>query len=858
MKRGKPAAAFSFLLPAALLLAGCAGGPALREKPLLEKTIAVAGLSEPVTILRDHFGVPHITAASEADAAFALGYMHGRDRRFQMELIRMDALGRLRELLGSRVPRAVLRIELFSRALSFSRDANDLLEGLQPEDRRILQSYADGVNAATLGEPSPFEFKLLGYTPAPWTPVDSPSVLETISFGFCKNWEQELVRLEIIVDQLRRGYSIDHALAVWPPRMDFPPHLIGVKPAKDPFAAIPPVAPELASYLRQSLSAMAASPYGALSVTAGPPGGSQSVPETSTDPLPASLDLRFLSNNWAVSGAWTGTGKSALAVDPHMPSSLPPLPYIAAVHLDSAAEGSYRVMGASFPGLPAIPFGTNGTVAWGPTSNWADVTDLYVEKPSPDNPGYYQTEKGDMPFSVREEVFRVRHGSFFTTQRRVVRSARHGVLANDFVDRLPRDFPLVALARAPTIGQASLRSMRALYRATTVHDAWVALEGFTAMVGHWTLADASGGIGYPSPVNLPLRKTHLGTVPVPGWTGTYEWAGFVPSSELPGIENPPSGFIATANNQVVQPESTGYPINFEGDVPYRVQRIIDRLGLGRSGSAIVAQVSALQTDGRDGSFAAVRPLIVTGLSALAESVSPLDALPAQAARTLLGWDGRTDPDSPAPTLYQSLLVELMNLLLSEEMSRATLDFLHFYFNADPLLFGMLLDQSNPAWKDRSALDGESPADVVARSFRLTVAALAKRYGNRLQAWTWRKAAPVTLSHPLGGVPGFRWLNRGGIAPQGTDSSVWIHKYDRVDPTRFPVIYGPGLRLVVDFNDLAGSFISIPGGESGRPDDHHYADILPLFEKGEGIGIQLDPAAAAQGAEERLVLEPVPD
>jgi len=769
-----------------------------------------------------------------------------------MELLRMDAMGRLREFLGSRVPAAVLRIEIFSRALGFSREAKTVLDNLPGEDQRILNAYAEGVNAATLNEPQPFEFRLLGYTPEPWSASDSLSILEAISFGFCKDWEQELVRLEIIVYQLHHGFSLDHALGIWPPRFDFPPHLIGVKPARDPFAAVPAVAPELAEYLQQGLMAGKPAQYQPARAKDLVSSTLASAPE---DPLSDALELQFLSNNWAVSGAWTGTGKAAFAVDPHMPSSLPPLPYIMAVDLHSRTEGSYQVFGAGFPGMPAVPFGTNGNVAWGPTSNWADVTDLFVEKPDPDRPGYYQTESGDRLFDSREEVFRIRHGKVFTEEKRTMRSTRHGVLVNDFIDRLPGNFPLVAMERAPTLDSSSLRSMRLLYRVATVSEARAALQGFTAMVGHWVLADSLGNIGYASPVNLPLRKNSLGTVPVPGWNGKYEWDGFVPATELPRLENPPNGIIATANNQVVQPESTGYPINFEGDVPFRFERIMSRLGLGRSGSEIVSQMSALQTDGLDESFTALRPLIEAGLAPLAESQDPKDALLATAARTLLGWDGSTDPDAPATTLYQSLLTSLMNVLLSGEMRPATLDFLRFYFNSDPFLFGLLENQSNPVWKDRNIVHGETPADVVAYAFRLSVAALQKRYGNKVSAWTWRKAATVTLTHPLGGIPGFRWLNRGRITPQGTAVSVWVHKFDRKDPVRFPVLYGPGLRLVVDFSDLPGSLISIPGGESGRPDNRHYADLLPLFEKGQGLGLQMDPTAVAADAEERLVLTP---
>jgi penicillin G amidase len=538
-------------------------------------------------------------------------------------------------------------------------------------------------------------------------------------------------------------------------------------------------------------------------------------------------------------------------VDPHMPSSLPPLPYIMSLTLDSPAEGSFVAVGAGFPGLPAIPFGTNGKVAWGPTSNWADSTDLFVERTVAGKPDLYQTERGGVPFDVRLETFRIRRGNGYRQETRSVRSTRHGVIVNDFIDRLPADFPLVALARSQTLGD-SFGSMRRLYRAGTVREAQAALRGFTAMVGHWALSDSSGSIGYVGPLNLPVRRHSLGTVPVPGWTGTYEWGGLVPADILPSIENPPQGFLATANNQVVDPDSTGYPINFEGDVPHRVTRILDVLSAGRTTAPVVDQMRMLQTDGRDNSWSPVQPLVQRALAPLAEEANALGA----AARTLLSWDGEVNASSPAPTLYQSLLTVLMDTLLGDEVTPATLDFLHFYFNTDPLLFAILDDPSNPAWENRRARQDEPPEKVVARAFGETVARLSKAYGADVQRWTWGRAAPVTLAHPLGRVPGYWSLNRTGIPPRGTASSLFMHKYSRSDPVRFPVIYGPALRLVVDFADMAHSFISIPGGQSGRPGSRHYDDILPLFEKGEGVVLAMDPEALAGNTELLIELDPV--
>ncbi|MGA2481330.1 MAG: penicillin acylase family protein, partial [Spirochaetia bacterium] len=735
---------------------------------------------------------------------------------------------------------------------------------LSPADRAFMEAYARGVNAATTREPQPAEFRILHYTPEPWKASDSLAILQMISFGFCKDWEQELVRLELIVHHLKSGSTIERALAIWPARRDLPPHLVGRKPAVDPFASLPPIAPELASWLQET--------YGARGNARlpRPEKSTRARQEAEADPLQRALQMSFLSNNWAVDGRWTGTGKSAFAMDPHMPTSLPPFPYIIGLTLDQPDGSGFSVIGAGFPGIPALPFGTNGAVAWGPTSNWADTTDLFVEKPVPGRDGYYETEKGDAPFTIRTETFRVRHGRNYGTETRRVRISRHGVIVNDFIDRLPPDFPLCALARTSSIGD-SFESMQRLYRAGSVSAARAALDGLTAFVGNWVLADTHGSIGYAGPVMLPLRRHALGTVPVPGWTGTYEWDGFVPAEKLPGIIDPPQGFLATANNQVVQPESTGYPLNFEGDVPFRVQRIDEVLSRGNEGGSVVEQMRRLQTDGTDTSWVSVQPLVSRSLEPLAAGFDLLGA----AARMLRAWDGRVDPGSPAPTLYQSLLTVLMNSLLSDEVPPQTLEFLQFYFNADPLLFGILEDPANPAWEDLAAVrpsgrtgtpvprglgaagEKRSPEQMVAAAFRTVVADLQEAYGNDLDEWTWRRAAPVTLMHPLGSVFGFWSLNRGRIDPRGTATSIFMHKYNRSDPASFPVIYGPAVRLVVDFADEAHSFISLPGGESGRPGTRHYDDMLPLFEKGQGVDLSRDVKDPANAIEGMIDLVPAP-
>ncbi len=805
--------------------------------------LTVNGLAAPAAIFFDKYAVPHIRAKDERSLAYAIGYVHARDRRFQMETLRLLAAGRMRELVGEKDKSGVLaHLEILSRMIDLAADAQAFLDAASPEDRALLDAYADGINEATAREPVPFEFRLLDYTPEPWTAKDSTLITALISFGLNKNWEQELGRLELIVHQLRTGGTIERALAIWKPRYDLPPHLIGEKPAVDPFAGIPPIAPELADYLRATVRpapAAAARP----AVAARPAEGLDDFWE-------AFAHGGSHSNNWALSGAWTGTGRGAFAADPHLPHSLPPLGYLAHVRCDDAG---YEVIGGGFVGLPAIAFGTNGKVAWGPTSNWADVADLYVEKPVPGRPGFYEFRGAAEKFTIREEVFRIRTDEGgWRTETKQVRVSRHGALLNDFIDRLPPDFPLVALRRDIRKGRP-ITALRNIYRASDVTEARRALADFTAMIGHWSLADAHGGIAYCGPVRIPRRTKHLGTVPVPGWTGTYEWDEFVPLDEMPWVENPPAGFVASANNQVIQPESTSFPINLEGDVPHRFMRIVATLAKGRDQRPLAAQIGELQRDDMDMGFAQLLPLYAGVFAALKNDADPLVA---EAAKTLLAWDGRCRPESAAPTIFNAFVAVTFKRTLEDEVSPETLDFLMAYFNAEPLAFGILGDPTNPAWDDRRTPQVETLETVAPQTFREAVAALAARYGRKIAKWQWQKAAPFVLQHPFGSQAALAsYVNRGPLPTSGASNTVFKHQFMRSALTYFPVKYGPVLRVAVDLADLPGSRMSLPGGESGRPASRHYDDLLPLYLAGDGVSMDMDFARIEKAATGSLVLKP---
>jgi penicillin G amidase len=810
-----------------------------------EITIDVVGPSGTINVYLDEFAVPHIEADNEYDLFYALGYMHARDRRFQMEILKLLAAGRMRELIGDQDKSGVLtHLEVFSRMVGLYLDGSKMLADADPADIQAVKAYADGVNMGTEIEPKPLEFRLLDYDPPPWTTEDTGTFMAMVAFGLAKNWEHELGRLEFYVHQLRSGSTIERATQIWQPRFNLPPHLVGEKPDEDPFADYTAVAPELVDYLQQYIKdVMGPAPIDQPDMEISQTG-------TAAD---AVSKAGSNSNNWMVSGDWTGTGKGAGAADPHMPHSLPALCYLAHLKCNNCETGSYNVIGAGFMGLPAIAFGTNGDLIWGPTSNWADIIDLYVEKLVPGEPDYYYYKGEKKKFDVREEVFKIRQddGSFITETRRV-RSSIHGVLVNDFVERLPENFPAVALKRSYNMGKP-ITALRGLYMAENVDEAKTALYDFTAMSGHWSLADSSGNLLYFGSVLMPKRTTHLGTVPTPGWDGQYEWAGMFPTPELPSIRNPEQGFMGTANNQVVQPESFGWPINFEGDIHHRALRISQILGAGNNGTSPVEQMKALQLDGLDLGWPEVKPHYTPALETLK---SDENALVASAAAELLEWDGICRPHSAAPTIFNSLNALLIKRALEDETSTSSVKFVLSHFNMEPLVYSILNNSENPAWDDRRTEKTESSAEVIVDVFRGMVERLSKEYGPSLSAWSWSTAAPFYLNHPFGGQEALAgYLNRGPYPTRGSGNTTGKHQFQRVQLTHFPIKYGPVSRVNVDLNDIAGSIMSIPGGQSGRPASDHYDDLLPLYLDGNGDTMDLDFENAKKRAVGHIILQP---
>ena len=533
-----------------LLVAALVGGALWLTMPGAQQTVSIPGLSGPVDITYDADWVPRIRAGSEQDAAAALGFLHARDRMFQMELMRRAASGRLSEIAGP----ATLPIDRMMRTLGLRQHAVADFATLPTDTQAILQAYARGVNAwiDLKGRFAAPEFLVLG-APERWQAQDSLLWAKTMGLWLSMNWRQELAR------QALAGHVSASVLdQLWPAQ----PPLPGPDAMNRPLRRFAAAAGRLAAELPRF-------------------------------PAPFTLP-QSASNEWAVDGRHSATGAPLLAGDPHLAFGFPGIWYLARIDLPHQV-----LAGATAPGVPFLVLGRNSKIAWTFTSTGADVQDIFIEKPA--GPGEYQTPDGPKPFVVREERIKVRGQPDVGL---TVRETRHGPVISD-LDNPNGPIMAVAMGNLQS-GDTAAAGLLALNRAATVQEAGVAAAEITSPVQNLLVADAKT-IGLFVTGRVPIRKAGDGSAPVPGDDGAHDWVGWASGEQLPHDVSPDSGRLVNANEPVWPP---GFPVFMGRDTfgDWRAKRI--RAMLGRSDRLTPADFAAMQVDVVDGFAKQVLPTLL--------------------------------------------------------------------------------------------------------------------------------------------------------------------------------------------------------------------------------------------------------
>jgi penicillin amidase len=476
-------------------------------------------LKQPVEILFDRWGVPHIYAKNTYDLFFAQGWVAARDRLFQLDLWRRIGNGRLAEVLG---PSALER-DRMARLLRYRGDWNAEWASYAPDTKEIVTAFVYGINAyiRTLGGQRPVEFRVAGYDPGFWTPED---VLTRIpGLGMMRNLASEIRRCQDVTQ-----FGLEKVQKYMPP---------------DPFRELdPPKGIDLSSItpdiLRNYTRAI---------------GGAVNFPDQQG------------SNDWVVDGTRTVSGKPLLANDPHRPIQIPSLRKT--VHL--VAPG-WDVIGAGEPALPGVALGHNENVAFGFTIVGTDQQDLYVETLKPEDPTSYRYRGEWKKMEIEREQIPVKGAGEQTVE---LHYTVHGPVIYEDRQR-NRAYALRSVAAEP--GSAGYLAGLSLARASNWDDFRKAVARYKVPTENLVYADTQGNIGWIAAGLAPVRPNWSGLFPVPGDTGDYEWSGFLSSGDLPQSYNPSTHQIATANNNILPP---GYSkqLSYEWAAPDRVHRIEEML-----------------------------------------------------------------------------------------------------------------------------------------------------------------------------------------------------------------------------------------------------------------------------------------
>ena len=727
--------------------------------PQIDGRIVLAGPKAEIRVDRDADGVPRIVAQDDGDLAFGLGFVHAQERLFQIELQRRYGAGRLSEIFG---PQAV-SVDRQMRVLGLYRAAEAEIPFLSAAMNRALEAYAAGVNAFLSSRRGalPPEFLLLGFRPEPWRPADSLVWGKLMAVQLGGNYRGELLRARMV----RTIPAADLAFLYPEYPKDAPITLAGMLPL----------------YHRLGLDDL----YKALPPIVGP---------------------NYASNNWVVDGRHSASGRPILANDPHLAFGAPGFWYLARLETPR-----HNIAGATAAGVPLVVIGHNERIAWGFTTTTADVEDLFVEQVDPADPGHYLTPQGSAAFRSRRETIVVKGAApvDFT-----VRETRHGPVLSDALPPGAAE-PGFVLALAATFTIANDRSAEAVWeinRATDWPSFRAALKKFVGPIQNMVYADVDGTIGFIAPGLVPIRHDGQGWLPAPGWTGNYDWTGFIPFDELPSAVNPASGHFVTANNKIV-PDTYPYFLSRDWDLPNRAKRI-DTL-LAATPVQTAASSAAIQAD---------------TLSLMAERLVPLmtgkvaqSPATGEAVERLRGWDFRMDMDKVEPLLFTAWLREFSRSILFGRFGDAASD----YWDLRPRVMEAVLSE-RPDWCDDPKHPGsEDCGSRLAEALEAALTRLRRDYGPDMAQWQWRRAHVAVFANPVfSRIPVLRdWLKVAIPTPGAYDTLNRGPSTIRDDASPFEQRFGAGLRMITDLSSPETARMIATPGQSGNPLSSHYSDLL---------------------------------
>lgn len=723
------------------------------------------GIAENVTVYRDAHAIPHVYAQSESDLYRAVGYIMAQDRMWQMDLLRRVTMGRLSELFGADLADA----DHLMRSLRITEKSKKLLEETDPEILAVLEAYSDGVNRYIQKHALPPEFKILGYHPEPWEPYHSLNLIGYMAWDLTLPWENE-----ILLEKLRVHVGESMMLEAIPDLQ------------KQPTAIFPDLGRVLDGFAHQ-------------------------VTTTNSKLQQLGIEIFHGSNNWAVSGSRSTTGKPLLANDMHLGLNIPGIWYQMHHHV----EGGLNVTGVVLPGQPWVISGHNDSIAWGMTNVMVDDMDFYAEVLNDDSTQYLlDGEWHDL--IIRKEVINFKDGD---TIERTIRFTHRGPIINGFKKL---EGQAVSMRWIGNEWSNEIASVYKLNRATNWETFRAALKTFIAVSQNVVYADHLGNIGLQTSSGIPVRPGHKALI-YPGHTSEFDWQGLVPFEELPHEFNPERGYVSSANNKTA-PDDYPYHISHWFAQPDRMDRIRELLEEQEKFS--VVDFKRIQGDFQS---ALAKKTLNKLLPRLQNYPSHKGEVPA-VLDLLSQWDYQLLPSSIEASIFEVFFRKLIESLVRDNLTDDLFrQFMGSKIMAQGLLNNILANPDSEWIDDITTPEVETFDDIISIALQSALEELTETLGPDMQQWEWQKLNHLSLAHPLGSVSLLNRvlkLNRGPYPVGGSFHTVAPYTYSWNN--LYKTDNGASQRHVYAVGFWDESRTVIPTGTSGIPASPYYCDQTPLY------------------------------
>jgi penicillin amidase len=761
--------------------------------PKYKGDLIIQGLDSDVTVYRDERGMPHIYASDEHDLYFSTGFIMAQERLWQMDLIRRATTGRLSEIFGE----SMVKTDLFLRSLTMSTKSKIVISNEDPAIVECMKAYTNGVNAyiSAAGRKLPPEFRILGYKPDPWKLEDIANII-----GYM-GWDLASSNLSADIFNYRLFQKLGYTRG----------------------ATLIPDFKAVTTY---------AFPDYRLSDTA-----LKSAQEfiTSLDKLKALGVVSFSgSNNWAVSGSRTETGKPVFSNDMHLGLTSPGI----WIEMHQVIPGKLNVTGVIVPGEPFVVAGHNEKIAWGMTNLMVDDIDLFAEKINPDNHNqyYFNNEWKDMV--VRDEIIKIKGGKADTLR---LSFTHRGPVISEF--KGVEDASLSMRWSGYDMSD-ELKAVYKINRASDWDEFRAAISLFRSISQNFAYADVDGNIGLNTGGGIPVRKGY-GSIIRNGETDEFDWKGFVPFSQLPSSFNPGTGYVSSANNKTVN-EEYPYYISFRFYPPFRITRI--RQMLDEKEKFGIDDFKRIITDQHSYYAAILTPYILK----LKEHQAEMNPLESASLKILEDWDYDMKANLAAPAIFEYFRISFSKNLLADELGDLFKQ-LPAAIN-DNYIYKIIQTGADEWVDDVNTKRMETLDDIIKKSFTDCIKNLSDACGSDPNKWKWGNIHKITLEHPMSKVKildRIFSLNSKEYGIGGSNHTVCPYSYT----DGFKVNDGASERHIFNTADWDESYSVIPTGISGVPASEFYLSQTRTYLEGKFYKDHFSEAAVKAAAKYTLVLKP---